>query len=166
MKKFSLFKDFEINFKTIENIYNAIKITLGPTGKNGIILEKTGELKFITNGSILLKALEFPANSANVILKLFEQASIKTFNISGDGSTTTTLLTCELLKISLKYIINGYNSIFLNSGLKKIGYFLIEKVLEFSVPVENQQQLNGILSTNIGKKINADLLETLQQSLP
>jgi chaperonin GroEL len=166
MKKFSLFNDFEINFQAIEDIYNSIKITLGPTGKNGIVLQKSGELKFITNGAILLKALEFSSSSANVILKLLEQASIKTFNVSGDGSTTTTLLSCELLKISLKYIINGYNSIFLNNGLKKLGYFLIEKVGEFSLPVDNQEQLNGLLLTTVGKKINIELLETLQKSLP
>jgi chaperonin GroEL len=166
MKKFSLFEQLETNLKTIENIYDSIKITLGPTGKNGILFTSASELKFITSGSMLLKSLEFSSHSSNVILKLFEQASIKTFNISGDGSTTTTLFSCQLLKICLKYLINGYNSIFLGNGLKKLAYFLIEKVLEFSIPVENINQLTGILKTSVGKKMNIELVNILEKSLP
>lgn len=165
MKKFSLFENLEENFKTIEDIDNSIKIVLGPTGKNGIIANKTGELKFITNGSVLLKALEFEKNSSNVLLKLLEQASIKTFSTSGDGSTTTTLLSCELLKVALKFLTNGYNAIFLSNGLKKLGYFLIEKVLEYSTPIQNQNELKGILTTCSGKKVNKDLLQVLEKCL-
>jgi len=166
MKKFSLFEQLEVNLKTIEEIDNSIKITLGPTGKNGIVSTGNNELKFITSGSILLKALEFPKSSSNLILKLLEQASIKTFNISGDGSTMTTLLSCELLKSSLRFLVNGYNAIFLSNGLKKVAYFLLEKILEFSIPVKNIEQLEGILKTSVGKKMNAELLQTVEKVLP
>jgi len=166
MKKFSLFDQFETNLKTIEDIDDAIKITLGPTGKNGIVSTNYAELKFITSGSILLKSLEFSKSSSNVLLKLLEQASIKTFNISGDGSTTTTLLSCQLLKTSLKFLINGYNPIFLSNGLKKIAYFLLEKVLEFSTPIQNITDLYGILRTSVGKKLNPELLSIVEKSLP
>lgn len=166
MKKFSLFEQLEINLKTIEDIDNAIKITLGPTGKNGIVSIGNNELKFITSGSILLKALEFQKSSSNLILKLLEQASIKTFNISGDGSTTTTLLSCELLKSSLRFLINGYNPIFISNGLKKVAYFLLEKILEFSIPIKNLQELEGVLRTSVGKKMNSELLQTVEKVLP
>ena len=112
-KKFSLFTELETNIQTLNDIDNSIKITLGPTGKNGIVTNEKGDLNFITSGSILLKSLEFPKSSSNVILKLFEQASNKTFSISGDGSTTTVLIACDLLKSSLRFLVNGYNPIFL-----------------------------------------------------
>ena len=80
MKKFSLLSSLEKNLKTLDDIYDSIKITLGPTGKNGIVFIKNSELKFITSGSMLLKSLEFSENSSNVLLKLFEQSSIKTFS--------------------------------------------------------------------------------------
>lgn len=166
MKKFSLFDQLETNLKTIEEIDDAVKITLGPTGKNGIISVGTSELKFITSGSILLKALEFSKSSSNVLLKLLEQASVKTFNISGDGSTTTTILSCQLLKTSLKFLINGYNAIFLSNGLKKVAYFLLEKVLEFSIPIQNVSELYGILRTSVGKKMNPELLSVIESCLP
>jgi chaperonin GroEL len=165
MKKFSLFENIEKNLKTINEIDNAIKITLGPTGKNGIVSNKKNELKFITTGAFLLKSLEFPDSSSNVILKLLEQAAVKTTSISGDGSTTTVLLSCELLKNSLKFVNNGYSSLFLNNGFKKLAHFVVEKVTEFSIPITNQNHLLGVLKTSIGKKMNSDLFNCVQTSL-
>ena len=151
-KKFSLFEELENNIQTINEIDDCIKITLGPTGKNGIVSNEKAEIKFITTGALLLKSLEFPQSSSNVILKLLEQASAKTYSVSGDGSTTTTLLSCQFLKSSLRFLINGYNPIFLSNGLKKLAYFLVEKILEVSKPIENQAELKGILKTALGKK--------------
>ena len=144
-KKFSLFEQLEENIKAIDKIDNAIKITLGPTGKNGIVSNDKGELKFLTSGSLLLKSLDFEANSANVILKLLEQAAVKTSQVSGDGSTTTVLIACQLLKTSLKFLVNGYNVVFLNNGLRKLCYFLLDKIVEYSKPVANVNEIVGVL---------------------
>ena len=164
-KNFSLFEQLDKNLKTIDDIDNCIKITLGPTGKNGITSNKKEELKLITSGSLLIKALDFPTSAGNVILKLLEQAAIKSYKISGDGSTTTILLACQLLKSSLKFLVNGYNSVFISNGLKKIAYFLVERVLEFSVPISNVDQLKGVLKTSLGKKLNPNLIELLNNSI-
>lgn len=164
-KNFSLFNELQTNIETIENIDNCIKITLGPTGKNGIVMNEKNEIKFITNGSKLIKSLEFPTSAGNVILKLLEQAATKTFTVSSDGSTTTILLACQLLKSSLRFLSNGYSSIFLSNGLKKVAYFLIEKVLEFSHPVNDKNQLLGILRTSLGKKLNSELIDLLSLSM-
>jgi len=161
-KKFSLFEQLEENIETINNIDNAIKITLGPTGKNGITSNKKGDLKFITNGSMLLKVLEFKSNSGNVLLKLLEQAAGKSTIISGDGSTTTVLIACEMLKVSLKFLVNGYNSVFLNNGLTKLSYFLIDKILEYSLPITKKEELIGVLKTTLGKKVNTNFLKLLE----
>jgi chaperonin GroEL len=166
MKKFSLFENIDSNLKTISDIDDSIKITLGPTGKNGIVSNSKNEIKFITTGALLLKSLEFETSSSNVILKLLEQAAVKTTLISGDGSTTTTLLSCELLKNSLKFIINGYNPVFLSNGLKRLSYFLLDKVSDFSIPITTQNHLNGILKTAVGRKMNPDLFNCIQTALP
>ena len=165
MKKFSLSENIQENLKTITEIDDAIKITLGPTGKNGIVSNTKNEIKFITTGSLLMKSLEFSNSSSNVILKLLEQAAVKSTLLSGDGSTTTTLLSCTLLKNSLKFIINGYNSIFLSNGIKRIAYFLLEKIVEFSTPIKIQSNLSGILRTAVGRKMNPQLLNCVENAL-
>lgn len=168
-KKFSLFTELTTNVNTINNVDNCIKITLGPNGKNGIVLtnktEKTSELKIITNGSLLIKALEFEKNSNTILLKLLEQVAVKTNNISGDGSTTVVLLSCQLLKTSLRFLTNGYNSIFLSNGLKKIAYFFLEKIIAFSKPIQTNEDLIGVLKTCLGKKLAVDLKILLYNSI-
>jgi chaperonin GroEL len=164
-KKFSLFEQFNTNLTTINAIDDCIKIALGPTGKNGIVADQKGNLTFLTSGSLLLKSLEFSESSGNVILKLLEQAANKTYIISGDGSTTTALLACQLLKSSLRFLINGYNAIFISNGLKRSAYFILDKVLDFSEPISKQEQLIGILKTSLGKKINIELFSLLKNCI-
>ena len=163
--QFSLFKNLEQNLETINQIDNSVKITLGPTGKNAILANKQGNIKILTSGSSLLKSLEFETTSGNVILKLLQQASTKTSTISGDGSTMTILFCCHMLKLALRLLNNGYNSIFISNGLKRVGYFLIDKSLEFSLPISTSNQLVGVLKTNLGKKVNNKIFTLLKDSV-
>lgn len=164
-KKFSLFEQLNINLETINKIDNCIKITLGPTGKNGIVLDKKNNLTFITSGSLLMKSLEFSNHASNIILKLFEQAANKSYTISGDGSTTTILFCCQLLITSLRFLVNGYNSIFISNGLKRLSYFLVDKVIEFARPISTFEELTGVLKTSLGKKISSELFLLLNQCI-
>ena len=164
--KFSLFKSLETNLNTIECIDNSIKIVLGPTGKTGLSMNTKNNLKFLTSGSSLMKSLEFQNKSSNVILKLIEQASNKSFKVSGDGCTTTVLILCQLLKTSLRFLINDYNSIFIGNGIRKISYFLNNKVIEYAQPITNNDQLFGILKTNLGEKIDKPLFNILKKTIP
>ena len=165
MKKFSLFQNIDENLKKINDIANAIKITLGPTGKNGILLTEKNEIQLLSTGGVVIKALNFEDRQSNMLVKLLEQAALRTAAISGDGSTTTILLICELIENSLKLIINGYNGIFLSNGLKKIASFLMEKVVEFSHPIKTQDELAGVLKTAIGRKLSPDLIQCLLSSV-
>jgi len=168
MKKanFSLFETSQNNLnEVLEKIYNCIKITIGPTGKNGMVSVNKRSLKILTNGSFLMKHLEFPQFSGNVLAKLLEQASLKTAQVSGDGSTTTLLFTCEFLKQSFYFLSTGYNSVFLSNGFKKISHFLNEKVLHHSTPISKKSHLQGIFRTALGKKVRPEILSNLQHSI-
>jgi chaperonin GroEL len=164
-KKFSLFTQFNTQNEILEKIYECVKITLGPTGKNGIVANKNKTLNFITSGSNLLKALEFNNYSSNVLVKLLQQAALKTKLISGDGSTITILLTCDFLKSSLPFLISGYNSIFLSNGLKKLASHINDKILEYSSPISNFSELFGIVETSLGKRVNKDIITFLKKSI-
>jgi len=163
--KFSLRNQFHTHTQIIEKIYNCIKITLGPTGKNGILATSNQNLKFLTNGSLLLKGLQFQTSSANIFVQLFELASFKTVQVSGDGSTLTILFCCELCQNSFRFLSGGYNSIFLRNGFKKVSFFLNEKVLNFSLPVSTISELVGIFKTVLGKKVKKEINAILGQSI-
>jgi chaperonin GroEL len=162
---FSLFTGLYTNIQTIEKIYNCIKMSFGPTGKKGLVFTKKNELKFLSSGFLLIKELSFHEKVANLLLKLLEQAAIKTQKVSGDGSSTSLLLSCGLLTISLRFLANGYNSIQISKGLKKIAHFFREKIFEFAVPVSNISQITDILQTAVGKKLDSELFSLLSKSL-
>ena len=162
---FSLSKLLTIDTEVIEKIENCIKVTLGPTGKNGLVVTKNQGLKFLTNGSNIIKSLEFSNAESNTLLKLLEQIAVKTHSVAGDGSTITLLLACQLLKSSFRFLLSGYNSSFLSNGLKKIAMFLNEKVLEYSIPVQNKENLIGLLKTCLGKKVNNDIFLLLEKTM-
>lgn len=168
-KNFALLDNLEENLQAINEIDESVKITLGPTGKNGIVTtfdtNKKLELKVITSGSALAKALEFSTNSGTVILELIRQAAVKTFTISGDGSTTTILFSCQLLKTALRFLTNGYNPVFLSNGLKKLSHFLMDKIVDLSSPISKREELVGVLKTALGRKINSELFELLTQTV-
>lgn len=161
-KEFSLYTQLNQNKRTLEQIDECIKVTLGPTGKNGIVSNKHANLKIITNGSILLKALEFSNYSGNILLRLFEQAATKTYNVAGDGSTLTTLFSCQLLSSSLGLLTAGYNPYFLGNGMKKLSYVLMEKILEYSTPISTVENLKGIVKTCLGQSVGIDIFSLLQ----
>jgi chaperonin GroEL len=164
-KNFNFLSNSSQTIKSLENIDDSVKIVLGPTGKNGIFSNLKSELKFLTSGSLLLKHLELDSIWGNLIKKLLEQASLKTHSLSGDGSTTTIILCCQLLKTSLRFLANGYNNIFLSNGLKKIGFFFLEKILELSFSISKTDELAGVLKTAVGKKLNSEIIELLKNYL-
>jgi chaperonin GroEL len=163
--RFSLSKLLTTDIEAIEKIEECIKITLGPTGKNTLLSTNKQGLKFLTNGSILIKSLEFENSASNILLKLLEQASVKTYKISGDSSTTTVLIACQLLKSASRFLLSGYNSIFISNGLKKLAVFLNEQILDSSFPILKNEQLFGLIETCLGKKINNSILELLKNSI-
>lgn len=162
---FSILHELNTNAKIVNDIDNCIRISLGPSGKAVLNYTKTKEIKFLMSGSLLLKALVFETKHANIILKLLEQASSKTLKASGDGSTTTLLILCQLLKSSLRFLAHGYDPIQISYGLRHISCFLMDKTWELSSPILNYNQLKGVLNTTIGKKLNSELAELLFKSI-
>ena len=110
-KTFSLFKNLEENVQAIKDIDHSVSITLGPTGKNGISSlmgtnEKLGpELKIITSGSKLIKILEFPQTSANVIVELIQQAASRTFEVSLEMVQQLQFFSCQFITVNITKIL-------------------------------------------------------------
>jgi chaperonin GroEL len=162
---FAFSKDIARSLSVLDAIDESIKISLGPTGKNGLLLTKNFEVKCLTNGSTILTSLEWPAFSENLFCRLLEQSAKKSEKFSGDGSTTTVLVACQLLKTCTRFLTSGYDSIFLSSGLKKIASFCSEKCASSSWPIQTFEQAKGLLKTLGGKKLSSSLQKLLASSV-
>lgn len=164
-KTFSFFRDLKINLKTLDIIKNCTKIILGPFSKSILVSNEKKELAFLENGLSILKSLKFEAQNSNTILQLIEQAAAKTYNTSGDGSTTTILMTCQLLKHSLRFVSYGCNPIQISNGLRKILFFLTHKIYQLSSPILTNNDMLGVIKTVTGKKIDTSLSILLSKLL-
>jgi len=145
--------------KSLIFLAKSVRPTLGPTAKNAII-DNPKNINLVDDGITILKSLEFKEKDENTVLKLIREASLRTNQIVGDGTTTTALISCKLLEESLKFNQYGIQNHHLIIGIKKILYFVIQKTKEFSVPLKNPEEIKQILSTSIGNfspKIIEDL---------
>lgn len=159
-KKTFLFKNYLELEKYLKNLYDCLKVFLGPLRNNCIISEKN-ELYFLSSGINLLKNLTFSSKESNLFNKLIEQACLKTFALSGNGTTLTSFFISKLLLDSLKFIAVGYNSIFLSNGLLKIAHFSIERINNYSIEVKKISQLTSILKTLFNKNEYKDITKLL-----
>jgi len=182
MKKKLSLSSFQNNLKLehqLHLLFECIRVTLGPNGKNSLLSNSKQDLTFLKSGAALIQSLDFRVDTDNStffstknsstieksLIKLFEQAALKTEKIAGDGSTTTLLFCCELLQISLKFINAGYNSIFLSNGLKKLSYFFFSKISAFSHSLSTLDERKGLIKTLIGKKVNVEVKNLIEESI-
>ena len=116
----------------IEKVANAIKITLGPKGKN-VVLDRKYTTPLITNdGVTIAKEIELEDPFENIGANLIKEVSIKTNDLAGDGTTTACVLANAIIQEGLKNIASGANPIILRKGIEKAINVVTQKLKELS----------------------------------
>ena len=149
--------------KGIDKLANAVRVTLGPKGRN-VVLDKAYGAPTITNdGVTIANEIELEDRFENMGAQLVKEVATKTNDVAGDGTTTATVLAHSVIKEGLKNLAAGANPIVLNKGLKKATDVVVEYIKENSKEVEDKQAIEnvGTISSqdqNIGKLI-ADAMD-------
>lgn len=147
----------------IDKLANAVRVTLGPKGRN-VVLDKAYGAPTITNDGVTIASeIELEDRFENMGAQLVKEVATKTNDVAGDGTTTATVLAHSIIKEGLKNLAAGANPIVLNKGLKKATDVVVEYIKENSKEVEDKQAIEnvGTISSqdhNIGKLI-ADAME-------
>ena len=147
----------------IDKLANAVRVTLGPKGRN-VVLDKAYGAPTITNdGVTIANEIELEDRFENMGAQLVKEVATKTNDVAGDGTTTATVLAHSVIKEGLKNLAAGANPIVLNKGLKKATDVVVEYIKENSKEVEDKQAIENVGSIssqdhNIGKLI-ADAME-------
>ena len=147
----------------IDKLANAVRVTLGPKGRN-VVLDKAYGAPTITNdGVTIANEIELEDRFENMGAQLVKEVATKTNDVAGDGTTTATVLAHSVIKEGLKNLAAGANPIVLNKGLKKATDVVVEYIKENSKEVEDKQAIEnvGTISSadpEIGKFI-ADAME-------
>jgi chaperonin GroEL len=144
----------------IDKLADAVVATLGPNGRNVVIVNEMGQVQSTKDGVTVAKSISLKDNVEEVGVKMVKQAAVKTADIAGDGTTTSTLLAREMVKAGLNHLNNGANAVEIKRGIdaavKQVTEELRRNVKEEISSEEQLEQVATISANNdaeVGKLI-------------
>ena len=121
--------------KGVNSLADAVKITLGPKGRNVLLEKKFGAPQIVNDGITVAKEIELEDPLENTGAKLIQEVASKTKDIAGDGTTTATVIAQALIKEGLKNVAAGANPVALKKGLDKTTIYLVKEIESVAKPV-------------------------------
>ncbi len=152
----------------VNKLADAVKITLGPKGRN-VVLDKSYGAPLITNdGVTIAKEIELEDHYENMGAQLVREVATKTNDTAGDGTTTATVLTQALVQEGLKNIAAGANPIILRKGMKKAKEEAVHAIEDMSRPVSGKAQIAKVAAISAGNEdvgeMIADAIEKVSEN--
>ena len=144
---FEAIKKLEIG---VRKLTSAVKITLGPKGRN-VVLDRKFATPLITNdGVTIAKEITLPDPYENMGANLIKEVSIKTNEVAGDGTTTACILAESIVEEGIKNYTAGANPIILKKGIQKAIETATEHLKEISIPVSSAKEIYQVASISAG----------------
>ncbi len=163
--------------KGIDKLADAVVSTLGPNGRNVVISQPGQAPQSTKDGVTVAKSISLKDPVENLGVEMVKQASVKTANKAGDGTTTSTLLAREMVNAGLSHLNNGANAVEIKRGIDAAVKQVVETLRENSEDVTSEEQLEQIatISANndpeVGKmiatamnKVGRDGVVTIEES--
>lgn len=150
----------------VDKLADAVKVTLGPRGRNVVLDKKFGSPTITKDGVTVAKDIELEDPFENMGAQLVKEVAEKTHDVAGDGTTTATILTQSIIEEGLKHVTAGVNPMYLKRGLDKAAKAVIEMIDEQSKMIKDSKEIAQIASISanndaeIGKLI-AEAMESV-----
>jgi len=160
----------------INKVANAVKVTLGPRGRNVVLDRKWGAPVITKDGVTVAKEIELADPWENMGAQLCREVASKTNDVAGDGTTTATVLAQVLVNEGMRYVAAGGNPIALKRGIEKAVQKAVEAIRQMAIPVTGREQIEYVASIagndpEIGKmiaeamdKVGKDGVITIEES--
>ena len=149
----------------VDKLANAVKITLGPKGRN-VVLEKGFGAPTITNdGVTIAKEIELPDRIENLGAEIVKEVATKTNDVAGDGTTTASILAQAIVTEGIKNIAAGANPIGLKRGIEKATEAVVEHLKKLAIPVgEKKEDIAQVATISAkDKEIGAKIAEVIHK---
>lgn len=148
----------------INAVSRAVVTTLGPKGRNVALEKKWGAPSVIHDGVSVAKEIELADPFENMGAQLVKEASSKTNDIAGDGTTTSTLLASTMSQAGMKNITAGANPMIVKKGIEKAVEAVIEELKKQSKPIKSQEEIAQVATVSAGDTgIGAKIAEALEK---
>jgi chaperonin GroEL len=155
----------EALLKGVNTLADAVKVTLGPKGRN-VILEKTfGSPTVTKDGVTVAKEIELEDKFENMGAQMVKEVASKTSDVAGDGTTTATVLAQAIYKEGAKLVAAGHNPMELKRGIDKAVETVIEELKKMSKPTRDQKEIAqvGTISANNDETIGNIIAEAMSK---
>ena len=147
----------------INVVANAVKVTLGPKGRNVILDQEYGQPHITKDGVSVAKEIELKDKYQNVGVKLIKSVASKTVNDVGDATTTSTVLTQAIINEGLKNVTSGANPMDLKKGIDMAVEEVVEVIKEIAIPVDDKIAQVATISANNDETIGNLIAEAVNK---
>jgi len=143
----------------VEKLTKAVRITLGPCGRNVVLEKSFGSPTVTKDGVTVAKEIELEDSYENLGAQMVKEVASKTSSVAGDGTTTATILSESIFYEGLKNITAGANPMQVKRGIDKAVERIVEELQKMSIPVESSKQIEQVATCSanqdieIGKKL-------------
>src|SRR6187455_1974717 len=146
----------------VNKVADAVKVTLGPKGRNVILDKKWGSPTITKDGVTVAKEIELKDPMENLGARMVREVASKTSDVAGDGTTTATVLAQALLREGLKNVTAGVNPMALKLGIEKAVATVTDELRKISKPVKGKAIAQvGTISANSDETIGTIFAEAM-----
>jgi chaperonin GroEL len=151
--------------KGVDHLAEAVKVTLGPKGRNVVIDKKFGSPTVTKDGVTVAKEVELSDPIENMGAQMVKEVATKTSDLAGDGTTTATVLAQAIFREGLKNVTAGANPMELKRGIDRAVEGVVEQLKQLSVPSAGKKEIAqvGTISANNDKEIGNLIAEAMEK---
>lgn len=130
----------------VDQLANAVKITLGPKGRNVVLDKKFGAPNIVNDGVSIAREIELKDPFENMGAQLVKEVATKTNDVAGDGTTTATLLAQSMIHEGMRNVAAGANPMVLKKGIEMAVERLVKEIKKSSIPVNTKDAIAQVAS--------------------
>jgi chaperonin GroEL len=151
--------------KGVRTLTNAVKVTLGPKGRNVIIDKSYGTPHITKDGVTVAKEIELEDKHENMGAQMVKEVASKTADKAGDGTTTATVLAEAIFSEGLRNVAAGANPMDLKRGMEKAVKTIVKELAALSKPIKNQQEIAQVatISANNDHEIGNIIADAMEK---
>jgi chaperonin GroEL len=152
-------------FAGVNVLANAVKVTLGPKGRNVILDKSFGAPTVTKDGVSVAKEIELENKFENMGAQMVKEVASQTSDIAGDGTTTATVLAQAILREGLKSVAAGMNPMDLKRGIDKAAAAIVEELKKLSQPCEDSKAIAqvGTISANSDEQVGNIIADAMEK---
>lgn len=147
----------------IDAVADAVKVTLGPKGRNVILEKKFGAPQIVNDGVTIAKEIELKDGLENAGAQLLKEVSSKTNDVAGDGTTTASVLAQAIVREGLRNLTAGANPMSIKRGIDKAVEVAVEKIKSMSKAVNTKEEIAQVAGISAGN--NSEIGELIAEAM-